>query len=74
MVDKNYKGKKDWSSFDETVPIPELALDLSVRRVPEDFKLMGIQFRKKNSPRKSRKSSDMETGEQAGATGAVECF
>jgi hypothetical protein len=51
-----------------------LALDLSVRRVLEDFKLMGIQFRKKNSPRKSRKSSDMETGEQAGATGAVECF
>jgi hypothetical protein len=74
MVDKNYKGKKDWSSFEETVPIPELTLDLSVRRVLEDFKLMGIQFRKKNSPRKSRKSSDMETGEQAGATGAVECF
>jgi hypothetical protein len=47
MVDKGYKGKKEWSSFDETVPIPELALDLSVRSVPDNFKLVGIQFKKK---------------------------
>jgi hypothetical protein len=60
MVDKSYKGKKEWSSFDETVPIPELALDLSVTQVPEDFKLMGIQFKKKSPLRKSRKSTDME--------------
>jgi hypothetical protein len=70
MVDKSYKGKKEWSSFDETVPIPELALDLSVRKVPDDFQLVGISFRKK-SPRKSRKSDDMETGEFASGGGAA---
>jgi hypothetical protein len=70
MVDKSYKGKKEWSSFDETVPIPELALDLSVRKVPDDFQLVGISFRKK-SPRKSRKSDDMETGEIASGGGAA---
>jgi hypothetical protein len=42
MVDKNYKGKKDWVRFDDTIPIPPEALNISARKAPDNFKLPGI--------------------------------
>jgi hypothetical protein len=42
MVDKDFKGKKDWVRFEETIPIPPEALDISARKAPDNFTLAGI--------------------------------
>jgi hypothetical protein len=47
MVDKNFKGKKEWFTVDDSIPIPPEALDLTLRRVPEGFVLPYLQGRKK---------------------------
>jgi hypothetical protein len=62
MVDKNFKGKKEWFTVDDSIPIPPEALDLTLRRVPEGFVLPYLQGKKKSS-RSSSSDSDMETGE-----------
>jgi hypothetical protein len=62
MVDKNYRGRKEWFTVDDAIPIPPEALDLSLRRAPEGFVLPHLQG-KKNHARSSTSDSDMETGD-----------
>jgi hypothetical protein len=42
-----------WVMYKQPIPIPELALDVSIRKVPEDFKVVWP-----TSPRKNSRSSE----------------
>jgi hypothetical protein len=49
---------RDWVPYKKVIPIPDLALDVSIRKVPENFKITWPV----DSPRKaSQPSEDMET-------------
>jgi hypothetical protein len=64
MVDKDYKGRKEWFTVDDRIPIPPEALDLSLRKVPDGFVLPYTQGKNSQSPSRSSVSdSDMETNE-----------
>jgi hypothetical protein len=66
MVDKDFKGRKEWFTVDDSIPIPPEALDLSLRKVPEDFVLPHLQGNNLQSQSRSSVSdSDMETNEAA---------
>jgi hypothetical protein len=65
MVDKDYRGRKEWFTVDDAIPIPPEALDLSLCKVPEGFILPHLQGMASQSQSKSSVSdSDMETTEQ----------
>jgi hypothetical protein len=60
LVDKNYKGKKEWFKCDDTIPIPEAALHVYARSVPDGFKLEGIPIKgRKNSGNNSVSMDDI---------------
>jgi hypothetical protein len=66
LVDKNYKGKKEWFRCDDTIPIPDEALDIYARFVPDNFKLKGIPVKNRKSSNNSSSHMEDISGSQLG--------
>jgi hypothetical protein len=52
-----------WVHYNTTVPIPELALDINLRKVPENFKVSWPALSPQKSPQKSPRKSSVSSME-----------